>query len=158
MPLFRPDEFKCAALAAAVLVAVLGPGVASATLGEPEITVQNDVDRAHASIKSSQDRSAYRVHEITLPSGTSMREFVAPSGMVFAVTWQGPIRPDLRQALGQYFEPFVSAPRAKFADRRHLQIQQGDLVVQMSGHMRSLSGRAYLVSAIPGGVNIGDLH
>jgi Protein of unknown function (DUF2844) len=158
MPLFRPDEFKCAALAAAVLVAALGPGVASATLGEPEITVQNDVDRAHASIKSSQDRTAYRVHEITLPSGTSMREFVAPSGVVFAVTWQGPIRPDLRQALGQYFEPFVSAPRAKFADRRHLQIQQGDLVVQMSGHMRSLSGRAYLVSAIPGGVNIGDLH
>ena len=87
-----------------------------------------------------------------------MREFVAPSGVVFAVTWQGPIRPDLHQALGQYFEPFVSAPRAKFADRRHLQIQQGDLVVQMSGHMRALFGRAYLVSAIPSGVDVGDLH
>jgi hypothetical protein len=158
MPLFRSDEFKCAALAAAVLVATFSPRMACATLGEPEVTVQNDVDRAHASIKSSQDRTGYRVHEITLASGTSMREFVAPSGMVFAVTWQGPIRPDLRQALGQYFEPFVSAPRAKFADRRHLQIEQGDLVVQMSGHMRVLSGRAYLLSAIPSGVNIGDLH
>jgi hypothetical protein len=158
MPLFRSDEFKCAVLAAAVLIAALGPRMASATLGEPEVTVQNDVDRAHASIKSSRDRTGYRVHEITLPSGTSMREFVAPSGMVFAVTWQGPIRPDLRQALGQYFEPFVSAPRAKFADRRHLQIQQGDLVVQMSGHMRALFGRAYLLSAVPSGVSVGDLH
>ena len=158
MPLFRSDEFKCVALAAAVLVAALNPRMASATLGEPEITVQNDMDRAHASMKSSQDRTAYRVHEITLPSGTSLREFVAPSGMVFAISWQGPIRPDLRQALGQYFEPFVSAPRANFADRRHLQIQQGDLVVRMSGHMRALSGRAYLVSAIPSGVSIGDLH
>jgi len=158
MPLFRSDEFKSFVLAAAVLIAALSPRMASATLGEPEITVQNDVDRAHASIKSSQDRTGYRVHEITLPSGTSMREFVAPSGMVFAVTWRGPIRPDLRQALGQYFEPFVSAPRAKFADRRHLQIQQGDLIVQMSGHMRALFGRAYLSSAIPSGVNVGDLH
>lgn len=158
MPLFRSDEFKCVALAAAVLVAALNPRMASATLGEPEITVQNDMDRAHASMKSSQDRTAYRVHEITLPSGTSMREFVAPSGRVFAISWQGPIRPDLRQALGQYFEPFVSAPRAKFADRRHLQIQQGDLVVQMGGHMRALFGRAYLVSAIPSGISIGDLH
>jgi hypothetical protein len=158
MSLFRSDEFKCVAFAAAVLVAALSPRVASATLGEPEITVQDDVDHAHASIKSSQDRTGYRVHEITLPTGTSMREFVAPSGRVFAVTWQGPIRPDLRQALGQYFEPFVSAPRAKFADRRHLQIQQGDLVVQMSGHMRALFGRAYLLSAVPSGVDVGDLH
>jgi hypothetical protein len=39
-----------------------------------------------------------------------------------------------------------------------LQIQQGDLVVQMSGHMRALFGRAYLASAIPSGVNVGDLH
>ena len=158
MPLFGSDECKCAALAAVVLVAALSPGIASATLGEPEITVQNDMVRAHASIKSSQDRTAYRVHEITLPSGTTLREFVAPSGTVFAITWQGPIRPDLRQAMGQYFQPYVSAPRAKFADRRHLQIQQGDLVVQMSGHMRALFGRAYLVSAVPSGVNVGDLH
>jgi hypothetical protein len=158
MPLFQSNEFKRAALAAGVLVAALSPRMASATLGEPENTVQNDMVSAHASIKSSQDRTAYRVHEITLPSGTSMREFVAPSGMVFAVTWTGPIHPDLRQALGRYFEAFVSAPRAKFADRRHLQIQQGDLVVQIGGHMRALSGRAYLLSAIPSGVNIGDLH
>jgi Protein of unknown function (DUF2844) len=30
--------------------------------------------------------------------------------------------------------------------------------VQSGGHMRALSGRAYLLSAIPSGVNIGDLH
>jgi hypothetical protein len=98
------------------------------------------------------------VHEIQLPSGTVMREFVAPNGSVFAVAWQGPTRPDLRQALGQYFDAFASAPRSKLSDRRHLQIQQGDLVLQSGGHMRALSGRAYLQSAIPSGVNLGDLH
>jgi hypothetical protein len=158
MPLFQSDELKGAVFAAAVLALGLSPRIASATLGEPEVTVQNDMAHAQASIKSSQDRTAYRVQEITLPSGTTMREFVTPGGMVFAIAWTGPIHPDLRQALGRYFEPFVSAPREKFADRRHVRIKQGDLVVQLGGHMRALSGRAYLASAIPSGVDIGELH
>jgi hypothetical protein len=158
MPIFPSSDFKRAALGGAVLIAALIPHAAFATLGQPENTVQADVARAHAAIKSSEDRASYRVHEIQLPSGTVMREFVAPNGNVFAVAWQGPTRPDLRQALGQYFDAFASVPRAKFSDRRHLQIQQGDLVVQSGGHMRALSGRAYLLSAIPIGVNVGDLH
>jgi hypothetical protein len=158
MPIFQSNDVKRAALGVAVLIAALLPHVASATLGEPEITVQTDVAQAHASIKSSEDRTGYRVHEIQLPSGTVMREFVAPNGNVFAVAWQGPTRPDLRQALGQYFGAFASAPRSKLSDRRHVQIQQGDLVLQSGGHMRALSGRAYLQSAIPSGVNLGDLH
>ena len=158
MPIFQSNDLKRAALGVAVLIAALLPQVASATLGQPEITVQTDVELAHASIKSSEDRTGYRVHEIQLPSGTVMREFVAPSGNVFAVAWQGPTRPDLRQALGQYFGAFASAPRSKLSDRRHVQIQQGDLVLQSGGHMRALSGRAYLQSAIPSGVSLGDLH
>ena len=74
MPIFRPDEFRIFALAAAVLIAAAAPRVARATLGEPEITVQTDVAKAHASIKSSQEREGYRVHEVALPSGTVMRE------------------------------------------------------------------------------------
>ena len=158
MPILQSNEFKRAALGLAVLIAALLPHVASATLGEPEITVQTDVAQTHATLKSSEDRAGYRVHEIQLPSGTVMREFVAPNGNVFAVAWQGPTRPDLRQVLGQYFDAFASAPRTKLSDRRHVQIQQGDLVLQSGGHMRALSGRAYLQSAIPSGVNLGDLH
>jgi Protein of unknown function (DUF2844) len=158
MPIFQSNDFKRTALGVAALIAALLPHVASATLGQPEITVQTDVAQTHAAIKSSEDRTGYRVHEIQLPSGTLMREFVAPGGNVFAVAWQGPTRPDLRQALGQYFDAFSSVPRTKLSDRRHVQIQQGDLVVQSGGHMRALSGRAYLLSAIPSGVNIGDLH
>ena len=158
MPIFQSSDFKGAALGVAVLIAALLPHVASATLGQPEITVQSDAAQTHAAIKSSEERTGYRVHEIQLPSGTVMREFVAPNGNVFAVAWQGPTRPDLRQTLGQYFDAFASAPRTKLSDRRHLQIQQGDLVVQSGGHMRALSGRAYLLSAVPSGVNIGDLH
>ncbi|HEX3912730.1 MAG TPA: DUF2844 domain-containing protein [Steroidobacteraceae bacterium] len=158
MPLRRRETVKHAALAAAMLITALSPRLASATLGGQEGTVQSDVAQAHASIKSSQDRVGYRVHEIQLPSGTLMREFVAPNGTVFAVTWRGPMRPDLRQALGRYFDAYVSAPKPKYADRRHVFIRQGDLVVQASGHMRALTGRAYLASAIPAGVDLGEVQ
>ncbi len=158
MPIFRSGEIKITILLSAVLIAALGPRIAGATLGEPEITVQSDVAQLRASIKNSDDRAGYRVHEIQLPGGTLLREFVAPGGNVFAVAWNGPTKPNLRQALGKYFDAMVSAPKSKFADRRHLQIQQGDLVVQGSGHMRAFSGRAYLASAVPSGVNLGDLH
>jgi Protein of unknown function (DUF2844) len=159
MPIFKSGEIKIAALLCTVLMTALGPRIAGATLGEPEVTVQSDVAQLRASIKSSEDRVGYRVHEIQLPSGTVLREFVAPDGNVFAVAWNGPSKPNLRQALGKHFDAMISAPKPKFADHRHLQIQQGDLVVQGSGHMRAgFSGRAYLVSAIPSGVNLGDLH
>jgi hypothetical protein len=159
MPIFRPGEFKITALLCTVLMTVLGPRIAGATLGEPEVTVQSDVAQLRASIKSSEDRAGYRVHEIQLPSGTLLREFVAPDGNVFAVAWNGPTKPNLQQALGKYFDALASAPTRKFVDHRHLQIQQGDLIVQASGHMRAgFSGRAYLASAIPSGVNLGDLH
>jgi hypothetical protein len=158
MPLFRSGEIRIAALSGALLVAALAPRMACATLGEPEITVQSDVTQLRASIKSSEDRVGYRVHEIQLPGSTLLREFVAPNGNVFAVAWNGPTKPNLRQALGKYFDTYVSAPRAKFVDRRHMNIQQGDLIVQGSGHMRVLSGRAYLASALPNGFNLGDLH
>jgi hypothetical protein len=159
MPIFRSGEFKIAALLCAVLMTALGPRIAGATLGEPEITVQSDVAQLRASIKSSEDRVGYRIHEIQVPGGTLLREFVAPDGNVFAVAWNGPTNPNLRQALGKYFDTLVSAQKSKFVDHRHMQIQQGDLVVQGSGRMRAgFSGRAYLASAIPSGVNLGDLH
>jgi hypothetical protein len=155
MPLnFR--DLRTAMLCSALIVAAFGPRIASATLGEPEVSVQADSAKLQSSVKMS-DQSLYRMHEMTLTTGTVVREFVGLDGRVFAVSWHGPYMPNLRQALGKYFDTMVSAPRGR-ADRNHMQIQQGDLVVQNGGHMMSFSGRAYLASAIPAGVSVGDLH
>jgi hypothetical protein len=145
--------FTCAVLAAA-----LSPCIADAGLGQPESTVQADAVQFKGSIKATE-HAGYRVQEIQLPSGTLVREYVGADGMVFAVAWNGPTVPNLRQTLGQYFDKFVAAAQAKHADHHHLQIQQSDLVVQAAGHMRgAFSGRAYLPQAVPAGVSIGDLR
>ncbi len=158
MRIIQCADSKTPGFLAVVLAAALLPCTAFATLGEPEATVQSDAVQLRASIKSSQTNLSYRVHEIQLPSGTLLREYVGADGKVFAIAWQGSSKPDLRQALGRYFDVYVAAPRSKIVDRKHMQIQQGDLVVEGHGHMRALSGRAYLASAIPSGVNIGDLQ
>jgi hypothetical protein len=147
---------KCV-LTSAVLAAALSPCIAEAGLGQPESTVQADAVQLKGSIKATE-HAGYRVQEIQLPSGTLVREFVGADGNVFAVAWNGPTVPNLRQTLGQYFGNFVTAAQAKHADHHHLQIQQSDLVVQAGGHMRAFSGRAYLPQAVPAGVSIGDLR
>jgi hypothetical protein len=152
----KARKCRIAILCSAVFVAAIGPRIASATLGEPEISVQADSAKLQSSVKMT-DQSLYHVHEMTLPSGTVVREFAGLDGKVFAVSWHGPYMPNLRQTLGKYFDVVTTAPRTR-ADRNHMQIQQGDLVVQNGGHMLSFSGRAYLASAIPAGVTVGDLH
>jgi hypothetical protein len=159
MPLMlRSNQLRMGAFCAAAFIAAACPRLACATLGEAEVSVQADVAQLHASIKSSEERSLYRVHEIQLPSGTVLREFVASDGNVFAVAWHGPFMPNLRQAMGKYFDSYVAAPRTALSDRKHVQISLPDLVVQSSGHARAFAGRAYLPAAIPVGVNLGDLH
>jgi hypothetical protein len=152
-----PRDFRIATLCSTLLMAILAPGIASATLGEPEVSVQADSAKLQSSVKMT-NQSLYRVHEMTLNTATVVREFVGLDGKVFAVAWHGPYMPNLRQTLGKYFDTMVAAPRVGLQDRNHMQIQQGDLVVQNGGHMRSFSGRAYLASAVPVGVDLGDLH
>ena len=156
MPKIRVTGLLIAACGAAAANFTL-LNTARAALGEHEASVQADAQAAEGSVKM-QDRGAYRMHEIVMPSGTKVHEFVNSAGQVFAVTWQGPTMPNLKQALGKYFDDYVAAEQSPHAVRRHIGIHRDDLVVESAGHMRAFSGRAYLPQAVPGGVDVGDLH
>lgn len=94
--------------------------------------------------------SGYEVHEIQSAAGIRVREYVAPSGTVFGVAWQGPFKPDLRQLLGPYFDQYVKAvEQGRKTSRGPVTIQLPGLVVQTGGHMRSFAGRAYVPQMIP---------
>jgi hypothetical protein len=148
---------KCGWLAGAAIVGTLWSCVASATLGETEASIASEPQLSKASIKETM-RGSYRVHEIQQPSGTVIREYAGLDGKVFAVTWHGPFSPNLRQTLGSYFDQYAAAAPAGRQDRNHMQVHQSNLVVQVGGHMRAYSGRAYLPLAMPSGVTPGDLE
>jgi hypothetical protein len=67
----------------------------------------------------------------------------------------------LRQLLGAYFDQYAQAVQAQRAERHGhgpVLIQQPGLVVQITGHMRSFRGRAYLPPMLPAGVHSEDLR
>jgi hypothetical protein len=136
------------------------PCSASASLGQDLASVQVDRARMKGSLHIVE-AAGHTVHEIRVPGGTRVREYVSPAGVVFAITWQGPFRPDLQQLLGTYFDEFREAARAartKHPGRAPLVIEKPELVVTLGGHMRAFFGRAYAPGLLPPTVAIRDIE
>jgi hypothetical protein len=143
-----------------IFVMLAFPFAMSAALGGDATSVQADQVKMQGSLRTTSANS-YNVHEIQASTGVSVKEFVSPAGKVFAVTWQGPFHPNLRQVLGTYFEEYsqaVQTQRASHRGRGSLLIQQPGLVVQISGHMRAFVGKAYVPQMMPAGVHVEDIR
>lgn len=130
---------------------------AFAALGEPETSVQADQTRLNASDRVTA-RNRYSIHEMATAAGTTIRQFVTPSGTVFAVSWEG-TSPDLHQLLGSHYDEYVAAVQAMRSRRgRGVHVDTGDLVVETSGHMRYVMGRAFLRSQTPSEVKDDEIR
>ncbi|VTU20915.1 MULTISPECIES: DUF2844 domain-containing protein [unclassified Variovorax] len=141
-----------------LLLAALAPLQANAALGGLVSSVEADQIHMHAARKVTA-AGAYTVHEITLPSGTAVREFVSSAtGQVFAVAWHGPFMPDLKQVLGDQFDTFVQAAGSAGLRRSNVLVNRPGLVVHSGGHMRAFFGKAYLPGQLPAGVHVEDIR
>jgi hypothetical protein len=100
------------------------------------------------------------MHALTLANGGVTREFTRRDGVVFAVTWSGPSRPDLRQLLGGYFDAVqtASAPTGVRHMRRPLMIAHGGMLLRAAGHAGHFHGVAYLPQLAPAGFSAADLQ
>ncbi len=128
---------------------------AFAALGGDLSSIQADQVHMRAQRRVLQN-TAYTVHEMQTESTSVVREFVSPEGKVFGITWQGPTRPDLQQMLGNYYSEFAAARPMR---RLHgpVTIRTQNLIIQSGGHMRALTGRAYLPAMVPAGVRLEDI-
>jgi hypothetical protein len=133
---------------------------ASASLGGDLASVHRDNTHVLGGLQvTAGDR--YTTCEITISTGTHLREFVSPSGVVFGIAWDGPIVPELQQFLGAYFQSYLDAVRAqksKAFSRRPLRIHLPDLVFETGGHMGSYYGRAYIQQTVPPDVAIAEIR
>ena len=147
------------AMCAALLISCLALP-AQAALGGDTASIQADQVHMQGSRRMIAANS-YTVHEIQAETGTVVREYVSADGKVFAVFWQGPWLPDMRQILGGYFEQYRAAVQSQSGGRtarRPIMIDQPGLVVQIGGHMRAFAGRAYIPDRLPSGVHVEDIQ
>jgi hypothetical protein len=147
--------------AAGLAVLTLTSWPALAGLGGDLSSVSADRAHMNAQQRGSVPGTRFSVEQLELPSGTLVSEYVSPTGKVFAVSWRGPTKPDLRQTLGSYFDQVAAASKQAPhgpGTRRHFQIRQPDLVYESNGRMRDFYGRAYIPSLLPPNVSTADIR
>lgn len=147
-------------LASSLLLALSCASAAQAELGGGVASVRSDGARMKARIAST-GMSGYTRHALTRDNGGGVHEYTNAQGKVFAVTWSGPGKPDLRSLLGPYFTHLqtssVSGARRMHALRRPPQVAQADLQIQTGGHMGFFHGVAFIPSLAPAGFSTASL-
>lgn len=130
-----------------------------AALGGPYSSVA--VDRTHMAAKLAVASAVtHTVHTLTLANGGKVRELTRADGVVFAVTWRGPGRPDLRQLLGPHFNAMQTdnaAATGRHA-RRPLRVDRDTLVLRSGGHPGAFWGYALLPKMAPTGFSPDTLN
>lgn len=91
-------------------------------------------------------------------NGVTVREYVLPTNVVFAVTWDGPVRPDMTSLLGSYFPRAVSTSAARGRGTGPLIERSGDFHIESAGAPGHASGKAFLPRLVPANVRIEDLQ
>jgi Protein of unknown function (DUF2844) len=146
-----------------VLLLALGGALmvrpARASLGGDAASVAADAAELHGTARATP-LPQYDIQEITSDSGMRVREYLTRDGTVFAVTWDGPVVPDLRTLLGPSFESYIKGLAAikQPGTHRSLRLASSTLVVESGGHMRAYSGRAYLPLMVPAAVSPANLR
>ena len=132
---------------------------AHASLGGDSTSVQSDATELHGVVKSAA-RELYDIQDISAENEMHVREFLNREGVVFALSWSGPVLPSLQGLLGPHFIEYTTALAGMSHPglQRSVQVALPGLVVESGGHMRAYSGRAYLPNLIPAGVLLAELR
>ncbi len=132
---------------------------AQAALGGDAASIVTDTTEMHG-VAHATLLQQYEIQEITNDNGMRVREYLNRNGVVFAVTWNGPVVPDLRTLLGASFDSYVEQLSALKhpGTHRSLRLASSTLVVESGGHMRAYSGRAYLPLLLPAAASAANLR
>jgi len=142
-----------------IVSALLTVPPAHAVLGETADSIASDRVAMSAVRGTTTVRSNYTIEEVV--SGSSLiREYIAPSGVVFGIAWNGMVHPELATLLGSYAGDYDAARKAArpAPGKRFSQVRTDRVVVEKWGHMRNLRGRAYAPALIPEGVNVDEIR
>lgn len=133
------------------LLAFLIPLQAQAALGDTEQGIEQE--RLHFGMHRAIERHAlHKRHTLEDYNGSRVHQYVGAHGLVFAVTWQTPFKPDLSKLLGASHAGYAHAIQAathKGGIQRQFVHQEGDTVVVSTAYLNKHAGYAYRRSLVP---------
>ncbi len=153
--LLMRTRLRAAQWLSVLLLAYAGAG--HAALGGAAETFDTQASTLVAGVSAAG--TAYLVRNTLLATGTRVSEYVSAGGVVFAVTWDGPMLPDLKVLLGKHFDTMVaeSARRPKAGPGR-IALDTPDVVINSGGHMRAFEGSAWIPAQLPAGFSTEELR
>ncbi|PQV52552.1 DUF2844 domain-containing protein [Paraburkholderia sp. BL21I4N1] len=147
-------KFVKAALAASAFwplssYAVLG--------GAPSVNADANAAATARSMLQSAAVEPYTMRESEDADGVTIHEYALPTNVVFAVTWQGPVRPDMRALLGSYFPNFANAGTSQARGAGPMVERSGDFHIESAGRAGHFFGKAVLPRLVPANVRVDQL-
>ncbi|WOD18730.1 DUF2844 domain-containing protein [Paraburkholderia kirstenboschensis] len=100
----------------------------------------------------------YSVRQSVDANRVTIREYMLPANVVFAVTWDGPVRPNMRALLGSYFANYVAAGQSGVRGSGPLIEGNDDFHIESAGRLGRFFGMAWVPRLMPTGVRPGDLE
>jgi len=141
-------------------VAILISTQVRANLGSTEDSVDSDRKAIAGSELETVHQGKFKVRTIQNHS-LKIREYINPQGRVFGLAWDGARHPNLETFLGhEYHSDFSQAiQNQKYGPgRRAFDLVRGQhVIVERSGHMRGMRGKAYVPEMFPQGVTAYDI-
>ncbi|WNC89033.1 DUF2844 domain-containing protein [Paraburkholderia sp. FT54] len=114
--------------------------------------------RSAVSLNTSAAVTPYTMRASYGADGVTIHEYVLPSNLVFAVTWQGPVRPDMSALLGSYFPNFTNAAAERARGVGPMIEHHGDFHIESAGRAGRFFGKAYLPRLVPADVRVEQLQ
>ena len=148
--------YAISGLCALATVGLLAPS-AQAALGDDVSTVEHDRVRLNATLQV-RHKANYDIHELATSASSAVREFVGQNGKIFAVSWSGGWRPNLRDIMGTHYDRYIEATRGQRRARGPVRIELPGMVVFMGGYLRTFWGHVYLTDQLPEGFTPQELE
>lgn len=147
-------------LKAAPVAALMLPLVSYAALGAaPGVGAPSQASlRSAVAVAAPNGSASYRLHETRDVSGVTIREYTLPSNVVFAVAWQGPVRPDMNALLGNYFHRAATAGAGKPRGTGPFIERSDDFQIESMGRPGNFFGKAILPRLLPANVRAEDIR
>jgi hypothetical protein len=131
---------------------LLGQGFSVCVRGNCADSAEKDREIIAAIRAASTVCYGYTVREIHYGKAT-MREYIAPSGVVFGIDWKGMVQPDITHLLGSFADAYLEDLLQVPCQRRNLRIgiESENIVVRKWGPSGDVRGCAYVPGLVPPG-------